>query len=155
LYQDLYLATLASVDNDTSITQTGLMVKRLQVRHHRTADARLRKLGVSLVQWDALRHLHENPEASLHELAQLTFQTDQSMGTLAGRMEARGLIERIPGPGRAIRHRLTPEGERLRREGAKITRRALVESFAPLSAEQLETFDALLRIVLGPDAPSS
>jgi DNA-binding MarR family transcriptional regulator len=141
------------VDNDRPITETGLMVKRLQIRHHRTADARLQKLGVSLVQWDALRHLHENPEASLHELAQLTFQTDQSMGTLAARMEARGLIERLPGPGRAIRHRLTAEGERLRREGAKITRRALEESFAPLSAEQLETFDTLLRVVLGPDAP--
>lgn len=141
------------MDNDRPITETGLMVKRLQIRHHRTADARLQKLGVSLVQWDALRHLHENPEASLHELAQLTFQTDQSMGTLAARMEARGLIERLPGPGRAIRHRLTAEGERLRREGAKITRRALEESFAPLSAEQLETFDTLLRVVLGPDAP--
>ena len=137
----------------TPITETGLMVKRLQIRHHRAADARLQKIGVSLVQWDALRHLHENPDASLHELAQLTFQTDQSMGTLAARMESRGLIERLPGPGRAVRHRLTAEGERLQREGLEIARQTVEESFAPLSAEQLATFDALLRTILGPDAP--
>ena len=137
----------------TPITETGLMVKRLQIRHHRAADARLQKIGVSLVQWDALRHLHENPDASLHELAQLTFQTDQSMGTLAARMQARGLIERVPGPGRAVRHRLTAEGERLQREGLDIARQALEESLAPLSAAQLQTFDSLLRAVLGPDAP--
>src|SRR5437870_11245274 len=40
-------------------------------------------------------------------LAQLTFQTDQSFGALAGRLEARGLIDRAAGPGRALRHRLT------------------------------------------------
>lgn len=140
---------------ETPITETGLMVKRLQIRHHRTADARLQTLGVSLVQWDALRHLHENPDASLHELAQLTFQTDQSMGTLAARMEARGLIERVPGPGRAVRHRLTPAGDRICGEGMEIVRRTLEESFQPLSAAQLQTFDSLLRVVLCPDAPQT
>jgi DNA-binding MarR family transcriptional regulator len=135
------------------IGQTGLMVKRLQVRHHRAADAALQKLGLSLVQWDALRHLYENPEASLHRLAQLTFQTDQSMGTLATRMQARGLIERVPGPGRAVRHRLTAEGDRLRGEGAAIVRQCFEDSFAPLSVRELGTFNGLLRKVLGSDAP--
>lgn len=49
---------------------------------------------MSVVQWDALRHLHQNPGASLHDLARLTFQTDQSFGSLAARMIDRGLIER-------------------------------------------------------------
>jgi DNA-binding MarR family transcriptional regulator len=57
------------------VGEIGLSVKRLQMRHHRTANERLASLGISIVQWDALRHLHENPEASLHDLAQLTFQT--------------------------------------------------------------------------------
>jgi hypothetical protein len=43
------------------------------------------------------------PGASLHRLAQLTFQIDQSFGTLAARMADRGLIERVSGPGRAAR----------------------------------------------------
>ena len=124
------------------------MVKRLQARHHRAADAALAPVGVTLVQWDALRHLHEHPGASLHDLAVLTFQTDQSMGTLAARIEARGLIERVPGPGRAVRHRLTPEGERIRRSGARVLHRVLTRSFAPLSPSELAAFDGLLRKLL-------
>ena len=65
------------------LQELGLSVKRLQMRHHRAIDAALSPLGISLVQWDALRHLDQNPGASLHDLAQLTFQSDQSFGTLA------------------------------------------------------------------------
>ena len=130
------------------ITDIGLAVKRLQVRHHRTADARLAPLGLTLVQWDALRHLHENPDASLHDLAQLTFQTDQAFGTLATRMIGRGLIERVPGPGRAVRHRLTSRGESLREEATIILRDVLTSSFAPLTQAELDTFgDYLERLV--------
>jgi hypothetical protein len=64
----------------------GQAVKRLQHRHHRTVDARL-------VQRDALRAISRHPNASSHRLAQLTFQTDQSFGTLAVRLVARGLID--------------------------------------------------------------
>jgi len=133
------------------IFETGLMIKRLQARHHRAADLALAEVGVSLVQWDALRHLSENPGASLHDLAVLTFQTDQSMGTLAGRIEARGLIERVPGPGRAVRHRVTPDGERIRESGARVLYRVLTESFAPLSPPELAAFDGLLRKLLAAD----
>jgi DNA-binding MarR family transcriptional regulator len=56
-----------------AIQEIGLSVKRLQMRHHRAIDAELGPLGISLVQWDALRHLDQNPDASLHDLAQLTF----------------------------------------------------------------------------------
>ena len=131
----------------------GLSVKRLQARHHRAIDAELAPLNSSLAQWDALRHLAENPEASLHHLAQLTFQTDQAFGTLAGRMVDRGLIERISGPGRAVRHRLTDQGDALRRSGNTIVNRVLTESFGALTPEELDTFDALLRQLL--DAPGT
>src|SRR5580698_741532 len=122
----------------------GLSVKRLQMRHHRALNTALARLDISIVQWDALRHLDENPGASLHDLARLTFQSDQAFGTLANRMIERGLIERIEGPGRAVRHRLTDEGRKLRRAGDKIVDRALTESFAPLTAKQLASFDQLL-----------
>jgi DNA-binding MarR family transcriptional regulator len=126
----------------------GLSVKRLQMRHHRALNARLAPLGVSLVQWDALRHLDENPGASLHDLALLTFQSDQSFGTLAGRMIQRGLIERVPGPGRAVRHRLSEKGRALRQAGDTIVEGVLRESFAPLTPAQLAAFDELLTTVL-------
>ncbi|MFI7598618.1 MarR family winged helix-turn-helix transcriptional regulator [Actinoplanes sp. NPDC049681] len=130
------------------IGEIGLSVKRLQMRHHRSINERLAPLGISIVQWDALRHLHENPGASLHDLAQLTFQRDQSFGTLATRMIERGLIERIPGPGRAVRHRLTEKGDDLRRRGADLVRSALVDSFSGLSEEELQTFGDLLARLL-------
>src|SRR5512140_2943942 len=113
----------------TSVEEVALAVKRVQHRHHRAYTAALADLGVSLVQWDTLRHLHRHPDASLHDLARLTFQTDQSFGTLAARMVDRGLIERVPGPGRAVRHRMTAEGERVRAEGERRVQATARQSF--------------------------
>jgi DNA-binding MarR family transcriptional regulator len=140
-----------------SLPAIGLSVKRLQMRHHRALNAGLAPLGVSLVQWDGLRHLDENPRASLHDLALLTFQSDQSFGTLAGRMIQRGLIERVPSPGRAVRHRLTGRGRELRKQGDAIVERVLGASFATLTPAELATLDSLLTRVLAPpdDATSA
>jgi DNA-binding MarR family transcriptional regulator len=131
-----------------SADEVGLSVKRVQHRHHRALTAALADLGVSLVQWDTLRHLHRNPEASLHDLARLTFQTDQSFGTLAARMVDRGLIERVPAPGRAIRHRITDKGEAVRREGERRVRAVVERSFAGLTRAQIDQLGALLELVL-------
>jgi DNA-binding MarR family transcriptional regulator len=128
--------------------EIGLSVKRLQMRHHRAIDSELAPLGITLVQWDALRHLHQSPSASLHDLAQLTFQSDQAFGTLAQRMIERGLIERVQGPGRAVRHRITAKGQDLRKAGEKIVDRVLTESFAVLTPSQLAMFDNLLSRIL-------
>ncbi|NUR96149.1 MAG: winged helix-turn-helix transcriptional regulator [Kribbellaceae bacterium] len=128
-----------------------LAVKRLQYRHHRALSQALAPLGLSLVQWDTLRHLDRHPDASLHDLAVLTFQTDQSFGSLATRMADRGLIERVPGPGRAVKHRLTPKGEQLRADGQDAVNAVFKTSFAHLSANQLEQLGDLLDAALGPN----
>ena len=129
--------------------EIGAAVKRLQWQHHTEASKRLADLGVSLPQWDVLRRLHDVPDASLHDLAQLTFQTDQSMGSLASRMIARGLIERLEGPGRAIRHRLTPDGERVREAGAELFEGVLTASVGTLSPSERSTLLKLLTKALG------
>ena len=126
------------------LQDVGLAVKRLQWRHHSAANKQLATIGLSLAQWDVLRHLHDEPDASLHDLAVLTFQTDQSMGALAGRMVDRGLLERVPGPGRAIRHRLTDEGERLRRAGGSVLDDVLTGTLGRLSEADLATLHRLL-----------
>ncbi|MFI5593126.1 MarR family winged helix-turn-helix transcriptional regulator [Amycolatopsis sp. NPDC051758] len=131
--------------------EVALAVKRLQYRHHRALSRALAPLGLSLVQWDTLRHLDRKPDASLHDLAVLTFQTDQSFGSLATRMADRGLIERVPGPGRAVRHRLTEEGSRLRAEGQDAVDAVFETSFHDLSAAQLDRLGELLDAALGPD----
>jgi DNA-binding MarR family transcriptional regulator len=130
-----------------TLQEIGLGIKRVQIRHHRALDSRLAKLGLSLVQWDALRHLDARPDASLHELAQLTFQSDQAFGTLAVRMVDRGLIQRIDGPGRAARHRITVKGARLLAAGGVIADEVLAESFAGLSARQRDALGDLLDIL--------
>jgi DNA-binding MarR family transcriptional regulator len=127
-----------------SLQDVGLAVKRLQWRHHREANTRLGTIGLSLPQWDVLRHLRANPDASLHKLAVLTFQTDQSMGALAGRMIDRGLLERVGGPGRAVRHRLTPAVDQLRARLPQLVDGVLGDSIGHLSDAELATLHALL-----------
>ena len=134
---------------ESSVQDIGIAVKRLQWRHHTEATKALAGLGVSLPQWDVLRRLHERPDASLHELAQLTFQTDQSMGSLATRMVARGLIERLDGAGRAVRHRLTPEGERIHTAGDRILDGVLAASVGGLSQAERATLLKLLTKAAG------
>jgi DNA-binding MarR family transcriptional regulator len=128
--------------------EVALLVKRLQHSHHRALSTALADLGVSLVQWDTLRHLDRHPGASLHQLAQLTLQTDQAFGSLAARMVDRGLLERIPGPGRIVRHRLTELGERLRREGQERAERVFAETFAPLDQDRLDQLGDLLETLV-------
>jgi len=134
---------------EPSVQEIGRAVKQLQWRHHTEASKLLAGLDVSLPQWDVLRRLHEVPDASLHDLAQLTFQTDQSMGSLATRMIARGLLERVQGPGRAVRHRLTDEGDRIRAEGAGLLDDALSGSIGRLSPAERSTLLKLLTKALG------
>jgi DNA-binding MarR family transcriptional regulator len=134
---------------EPSLQQVGLSVKRLQWQHHRGANTRLAEIGLSLVQWDVLRHLADNPEASLHDLALLTFQTDQSMGTLATRMIANNLIERVPGPGRAIRHRLTPAGEQARVKGGELINTVFDQTLRRLTPAELTTLYDLVTKALG------
>ena len=123
-------------------------MKRLQMRHHRALNEALTPLGLTIVQWDALRHINENPGASLHLLAELTYQSDQALGTLASRMIDRGLIERVVSPGRAVRHRLTKLGALQLRRGTELVANILAASFSALSPTQLAGFDRALRIVL-------
>lgn len=70
----------------------------------------------------------------MHDLAVLTFQTDQSFGSLATRMAERGLIERVPGPGRAVKHRLTEKGAELRADGQDAVDDVFKSSFHTLSS---------------------
>ncbi|MEU9188454.1 MarR family transcriptional regulator [Streptomyces sp. NPDC048484] len=132
----------------SELLATGQAVKRLQHRHHHALDSRLRKIGTSLSQWDALRHVAGSPGASTHELAQMTFMTDQSFGALAIKLAEQGLIARTQGRGRVVHHRITPEGTALLEEAASITEKVMSESFAPLSAAERRSLRTLLERVL-------
>jgi DNA-binding MarR family transcriptional regulator len=116
----------------TDLAALGQAIKRAQYRNHRTMDAALREIGVSLVQWDALRAIERMPGASGHELAVATFQSDQAFGTLANRLLDRGLIVRSAGRGRRIEHALTEAGRSALEEGREVSVGVLRDLFAPL-----------------------
>jgi DNA-binding MarR family transcriptional regulator len=63
-------------------------------------------------------------------------------------MAERGLIERISGPGRAVRHRITAKGEQVRADGEGRIREVRRRSFAGLSAAQVDQLADLLNTVL-------
>jgi DNA-binding MarR family transcriptional regulator len=136
-----------------TLQDLGRAVKQLQYRHHRGMDRRLREAGTSLAQWDALRAIAARPNSSAHALAELTFQTDQSFGALAGRLLKRGMIERVAGPGRAIRHRLTARGEKTLRTGHEVAGQVLDSSFASLTSRQREDFYRLIKRALTKGTP--
>lgn len=134
-----------------SLQPLGLAIKRLQHRHHLALEARLGAAGVTFAQWHALRTIAQHPDSSSHQLAQLTFQTDQSFGALAARLASQGLIERKAGAGRAIRHRLTPAGEELLRAGSAVVDEVLAESFSALTpADQAALHELLSRLLSVP-----
>lgn len=83
----------------------------------------------------------------------MTFQTDQSFGALANRLVERGLIERVAGPGRAIRHRLTSKGETVLRKGYDVVDRVLDGSFAPLTSRQRDDLYRLISRALTEGTP--
>jgi len=74
----------------------------------------------------------------------MTFQSDQAFGALASRLIERGMIERVPGPGRAVRHKLTSKGEATLRKGYDMVDQVFEASFSPLTIRQREEFYRLL-----------
>ena len=120
----------------TNLELLGLAIKRAQYRNHRTMDAALREVGVTLVQWDALRAIERTPGASGHDLAVATFQSDQAFGTLANRLVDRGFISRAAGYGRRIEHALTPAGRDALQRGHRLAENVLEDLFSPLEEGQ-------------------
>jgi DNA-binding MarR family transcriptional regulator len=122
----------------------GRRIKQVQYRHHRALDAGLSAVGTTLAQWDALRAIGRFPGASAHTLAVETFQSDQSFGALANRLASQGLIERRPGRGRRIDHRLTPAGTKILAAGHPVAQAVFRSSFTDLSKKERSTLLALL-----------
>src|ERR1700712_898630 len=131
----------------TSQQETGRLLKRAQYRNHRAADRALAALGTTLVQWDALRAISESPDSSAHDLAIVTFQSDQAFGTLANRLEAQGLIARTSGRGRRVEHALTAEGARMLKAGQKVTAGVSERAFSGLTSAEVEQLRGLLERV--------
>ena len=134
-----------------NIEDLGLAIKRLQHQSYHTLNAGLAPLGISVVQWNALREIDAYPGLSMHRLAERTFNSDQAFGTLMCRLLRQKLVERQPSAGRTNLHRLTPRGRTLLAEGHQRVRRTLAEMYAPLDPQELERLHGLVHKILGKD----
>lgn len=124
------------------------MVKRAQYRQHRAMEHRLAPLGVSLVQWNALREIHRHPGSSMHRLAELTFNSDQAFGTLVNRLMKMGLVQRQPGAGRVMTHALTPAGLGVLGKCQEVAPAVMEHTFAALNETDRQELHRLLAILL-------
>ena len=131
-----------------SLEILGLSIKRLQHRNYCTLNAKLAPLGISLVQWSALREIKRNPGQSMHRLAECTFNSDQAFGTLMTRLRRQKLVEQQPGTGRTNLHNLTVRGETMLAEGTRCLRQTLAKVYASLNADEHDQLQALLDKVL-------
>ncbi len=82
----------------------------------RTAlETEFAQLGITPQQFLALVAIAENADISNAELARYSYVSAQTMNALVGRLEAAGLIRRVPCPtgGRTLQTRITPSGTAL------------------------------------------
>lgn len=128
--------------------ELGRAIKQLQNLNHRRLEIGLREVDSTLAQWDALRAIDANPGVSAHALAEETFQTDQSFGTLATRLIAKELVERQQGMGRALIYSLTPKGQHVLEQGLVVAEQVIDDSFKNLSDSEQAQFLALTRKAL-------
>jgi DNA-binding MarR family transcriptional regulator len=128
----------------TELQQLGRALWAAQSRRRSALDKALAGIGTTFPQWFALAEIAKHPGSSAHWLAVKTFQTDQSFGTLANRLEAQGLISRSPGKGRKVAHHLTAAGEATLEAGNETGDRMLDTSFGLLDAAERNTLRELL-----------
>ncbi|WP_072572306.1 MarR family winged helix-turn-helix transcriptional regulator [Granulibacter bethesdensis] len=126
------------------IEDTAHRIKTVQHRHHRALDGALAELGITLVQWNALREIERHPGASMHALAEATFNSDQAFGTLAKRLLEAGLIDRRRGSGRVLTHELTTKGQDLLDQGYAKYIAVMTAAFHGLSSGQILELQELL-----------
>jgi DNA-binding MarR family transcriptional regulator len=129
---------------DDLLKMAALGLKRAQIAKSSAFDRRLASIGLTMALWVVLDRIRANPAQSTHALAEATLMTDQSVGELVGKLAKRGLIERVNGPGRSIRHHLTDSGCELLERAAPLMNEALETAFAGLSRSEIEQLIRLL-----------
>jgi DNA-binding MarR family transcriptional regulator len=109
------------------------------------------KCGLHLREFGVLNMIARNSGITQHEIGEGAGVDPSTMVATLDALEARGLAERRPHPDdrRKRQVHLTPEGERVLREGRKVARAAGKETFGPLTVEEREQLHAILRKLSG------
>jgi DNA-binding MarR family transcriptional regulator len=124
--------------------EVAVLLRRAQLRKQLACEAGLVRVGMTLPQWGMLHAVAALPDASTHALAVLTGQSDQAAGAVVARLQQQGLLERRPGVGKAILHRITPAGGELERACTIIVGEVMSRLLAGLTSRDLETLRTCL-----------
>lgn len=132
-----------------------MLLRRAQLRKQMACEAVLAQVGVTLPQWGMLHAVAAEPDSSTHALALFIGQSDQSAGAVVARLEQRGLLERRPGVGKAILHRLTPAGEELVRRCNALVEDVMTRLLHGLTERTLTTLRTSLQSIAEAALPVS
>ena len=126
--------------------RTAYLVGRLDRVLRRQLEEGLRQHGVTVVQFTALSVLRVRSGMSNAQLARRSLVTPQSMGEVVTALENKGLVKRLPHPshGRIMLTELTPAGEAMLVDCARVVDRAEGQMLEGLSARDQERFRSYL-----------
>jgi DNA-binding MarR family transcriptional regulator len=135
--------------------EVAMLLRRAQLRKQTACEAALARVGMTLPQWGILYAVAAEPDSSTHALALFTGQSDQAAGAVVLRLEQRGLLERRPGFGKAILHRLTPDGGELARRCEAIIEDVMTRLLSGLDDQALRTLRTSLQSIAEAALPPS
>ncbi len=147
IYVLLYSAEMSAVHNVPSGVDIAMLLRRAQLRKQLACEAALARVGLTLPQWGMLYAVATEPDSSTHALALFIGQSDQSAGAVVARLDRRGLLERRPGPGKAILHRITPDGDELVRRCNAIVEDVMTCLLTGLTDQALVALQASLQSI--------
>ncbi|MBG0812100.1 MarR family transcriptional regulator [Methylosinus sp. H3A] len=140
---------------DDRLRLAALGLKRAQIAKSAAFDRCLANVGLTMALWVVLERIRASPALSTHALAKASMMTDQSVGELVSKLAKRSLVERVSGPGRAIRHHLTDSGRELLERAAPLLAEALRSAFSELSAAEIEQLIRLLDKIAPSKSPDA
>ncbi|GHH88720.1 hypothetical protein GCM10018793_69410 [Streptomyces sulfonofaciens] len=131
-----------------------ILLRRAQLRKQLACETRLAELRLTLPQWGILHAVATAPDSSTHALALMTGQSDQAAGAVVARLEQRGLVERRPGVGKAIIHRITQDGARLVDSADNAVADVMELALSGLDSSEVHALNRYLTHVAGTDGES-
>ena len=119
----------------------GKTAKRMADLH----EKQLKKVGITRAQWMAMYYISTSETITQKELSVMLSSREATIARLLDRMEAAGIITRIPKDKRTNIITLTPEGQRLYKKGMDITEEYRKKIMGDLSEKNIADFKAVLK----------
>lgn len=121
---------------------------RLQQRLSAAVSGELRKIGLSIPQFDVISTLTEREGMSQQDLAERLYVTKGNVSGLIDRMVDAGMVERRPIPGDRRSHalHLTQHGRDLADRGIALQRSYVDATLGRLAADDVAELDRIVRL---------